>query len=356
MKYYINPNIKETHRVFPKQGRASFHRYDANENPEGLPEEFVLSVCKELTPEYLAMYPEPNSFLRKYASFIGVSFESVYGTNGSDHGIRVLLETFGEPGKDVVTVSPTFEIYWVCCNLLGLKHKPVQYNADFSLPIERILNAITDDCRIVVLLNPNSPIGNLYDQNEVQLVIDRAKSVGAIVILDEAYHYFYEKTFLRFAMENDNVVLIRTFSKLMSLAGCRIGIIVGDPEIIRYVKNSRLAYEMNSVGLLFAERLLDHPELINELIMQEKEGKAYFLEELKKAGYWYMDCHGNYVLVKPKLDAHNVAKRLEMTKKVLVHPYNNEMLKDLLRVTVGSKKAMELFMKAFLEIDSTYSI
>ena len=352
MKYYINPNIKETYRVFPKQGRALYHRYDANENPEGLPEEFVKSVLKELTPVQLAMYPEPDRFLSKYASFIGAKPENVYGTNGSDHGIRVLLEIFGEPGKEVVTVSPTFEIYWVCCNLLGLKHKPVQYNADFSLPIERLLEAITDDCRIVVLLNPNSPIGNLYNQNEVQRVIDRAKSVGALVILDEAYHYFYEKTFLHFALENDNVVLIRTFSKLMSLAGCRIGVVIGQPETIHYVKNSRLAYEMNSIGLLFAERILDHPELIDELIIQEKEGKAYFLSELKKAGYWHMDCHGNYVLVRPKHNAHEIAKRLETEKRTLVHPYSNEMLKDLLRVTVGSRKSMQFFMKVFLEIDN----
>ena len=194
MNYYINPDIANTSRVFPMQGRAEFHRYDANENPEGLPLEFVEAVKKEITPDYLAMYPEPERFIGKYAKYLGVEKENVYCTNGSDHGIRVLLETFGEPGKEVVTVSPTFEIYWVCCNLLGLKHKPVQYNADYTIRIESILDAMTSDTRIVVLLNPNSPIGNLYSEGEVQKVIDKAKQIGAVVILDEAYHYFYDKT------------------------------------------------------------------------------------------------------------------------------------------------------------------
>ena len=165
MKYFVNPNIKNTFRVFPKQGRIEFHRYDANENPEGLPKEFVDSVLSEITPEYLAMYPEPERFISKYAEFIGVGDKNVYATNGSDHGIRVLLETFGEPGKEVVTVSPTFEIYWVCCSLLGLKHKPVTYDSDFTIPIDKILDAITNDTRVVVLLNPNSPIGNLYNED-----------------------------------------------------------------------------------------------------------------------------------------------------------------------------------------------
>ena len=352
MSYFINKNIQNTPRVFPKQGRGKFHRYDANENPEGLPKEFVDSVLEELTPEYLAMYPEPERFIGKYADYIGVGKENVYCTNGSDHGIRVLLEIFGEPGKEVVTVSPTFEIYWVCCSLLGLKHKPVQYNADFTINVSSILHAITTDTRVVVLLNPNSPIGNLYTDEEVQMVVDKAKQSGAIVVLDEAYHYFYDKTFLHFAMENDNVILLRTFSKLMSIAGLRVGMVVGHKELIHWVKNSRLAYEMNSVGLLFAERILEHPGMIESLIEQEKDGKAYLIRELEKHGYWYMDCHGNYVLIKPKHDAHEVAKRLEMEKKTLVHPYGNEMLKDMLRVTIGSKKAMRFFVKVFLEVDN----
>lgn len=351
MKYFVNSNIKNTFRVFPKQGRIKFHRYDANENPEGLPKEFVASVLSEITPEYLAMYPEPERFIRKYAEFIGVRDKNVYATNGSDHGIRVLLETFGEPGKEVVTVSPTFEIYWVCCSLLGLKHKPVTYDSDFTIPIERIIDAITNDTRVVVLLNPNSPIGNLYNEDEVNKVIVKAKEVGAVVIIDEAYHYFYDKTFLPLATAYENVVLLRTFSKLMSIAGCRIGVMVGNEGLIHYVRNSRLAYELNTVGLLFAERILEHPDMIQDLIEQEKEGKEYFMSQLKINDYWYMDCHGNYVLVKPKHDAHEVAKRLEIEKKTLVHPYGNAMLKDMLRVTVGSVKAMEFFTKVFFEVD-----
>lgn len=351
MKYYVNPNILNTPRVFPMQGRSDYHRYDANENPEGLPKNFVNSVLKEITPEYLAMYPEPDRFIRKYAEYIGVKSENVYVTNGSDHGIRVLLETFGEPGKEVVTVSPTFEIYWVCCSLLGLKHKPVEYEKDYTVKISNILDAITDNTRIIVLLNPNSPIGNLYTDDEVQEVICKAKTVGAIVILDEAYHYFYDKTFLHFAKENDNVLLLRTFSKLMSIAGCRVGIVVAHKDLIHWVKNSRLAYEVNAVGLLFAEKILEQPELITQLIIQEKEGKSYFISELRKHGYWFMDCHGNYVLVKTKHDAHEVTRRLAVEKKTLVHSYGNAMMKDMLRVTVGSRKAMEFFTEVFFEVD-----
>ena len=158
--YYVNPEIRRTERVFPMQGRYGFHRYDMNENPEGLPSEFVDSVLKEVTPEFLATYPEPDRFLHKYADFIGAEYENLMATNGTDMAIRYLLETFGERGKEVVTVSPSFEMYRINCSILGLKHIAVEYENDLTIDIDKIVCAITQDTRIVVLLNPNNPIGN----------------------------------------------------------------------------------------------------------------------------------------------------------------------------------------------------
>ena len=166
MPNYVNPFIAKMTRVFPPQGRYGKLRYDMNENPEGLPRDFVDSVLKEITPEFLAIYPEPDCFLRKYAEFVGVKFENVMCTNGSDQAIRYLLETFGEVGKEVVTVAPSFEMYWVNCMLLGYKHVPVAYEPDLSLKIEKIVAAITEKTRIVVLLNPNNPVGNVYTDDE----------------------------------------------------------------------------------------------------------------------------------------------------------------------------------------------
>lgn len=153
--YYVNEAIYNTDRVFPDQKRYEFLRYDMNENPDGLPESFVTSVLQEITPEFLTVYPEPNRFLEKYAEFIGTGIENVLATNGSDMAIRYLMETFGEPGKGVVTVTPSFEMYRINCSILGLHHVPVSYEQDFSISSKKIVQAITKDTRIVVLLNPN---------------------------------------------------------------------------------------------------------------------------------------------------------------------------------------------------------
>lgn len=352
MRYYVNEDIRSTPRVFPMQGRYEYLRYDMNENPEGLPEAFVDSVRREITPEFLSVYPEPDRFLQKYADFVGVKKENVMATNGSDMAIRYLLETFGEKGKEVVTVSPSFEMYRVNCSLLGLKHVPVEYREDLSIDVAQILAAIGENTRIVVLLNPNNPVGNVYTEEELQKVIRRAREVGAVVIIDEAYHYFYDKTFLPYALREENVVVLRTFSKLMSLAACRLGVIISNPEIIGYVKNGQLSFDTNAVALLFAERILDNPQLVQELIRTEQEGKEYVLEVLQEKGYWCRDCRGNFIFVEPKHEAHWIADRLRQEKKVLVHTYGNPLLQNYLRVSVGSRKAMERFLNAFLEVDA----
>lgn len=349
--YYVNENIKNTKRIFPQQGRYAYKRYDMNENPEGLPKAFVDSVLKEITPEFLSVYPEPDRFLNKYASFVGISYDNVLTTNGSDTAIRYLLETFGETKKEVVTVSPSFEMYGVNCNILGLKHVPVSYEKDLTINIENILRAITSDTRVVVLLNPNNPIGNVYTREEAEQVIIKAQQVGAIVIIDEAYHYFYRHTFLDFIERYDNVVILRTFSKLFSLAACRLGVILGNPALISYVKNARLTFDVNSVALLFGERILERPELIEYLIKRQEEGKSYTLNRLKEYGYEYRDCKGNFIFIKPSHDARTIAEKLREEKKVLVHAYGNPLLKDYIRVSVGSIDAMKIFLNAFFEVD-----
>ena len=351
MTFHVNEDIAKTERVFPGEGRMGYLRYDMNENPEGLPREFVERVLREITPEFLATYPEPTRFLEKYAEFIGVDPSCVTATNGTDMAIRYLLETFGEKGKEVVTVTPSFEMYRVNCSILGYQHVAVPYREDLTVDIDAIVNAVTEETRIVVLLNPNNPVGNVYTEDELSRVIARAKEVGAVVIIDEAYHYFYLNTFLNHVKTDGNVIVLRTFSKLFSLAALRLGVIISNPEIIHFVKNGKLTFDVNSVALLFGERILEHPEIIEELIRTEQEGKDWILAELTARGYETRDCRGNFIFVRPKGEAKDVAKRLETEEKVLVHAYGNPLLKDILRVSVGSKDAMRRFLEAFLRVD-----
>ena len=349
---YINPYFQGTKRIFPEPGRYECTRFDMNENPVGLPIEFVEKVKKGITPEFLATYPETQAFTQKYARFIGLEPENIMTTNGSDMGIRYLLETFGKPGSKVVTVAPSFEMYRINCSLLGLQHTPIDYNDDLSFDHQNLLNAIDAETSVVSLLNPNNPIGNVFSAVEVEEVIQKAQTVGALVIIDEAYHYFHPITFLHFIRQYDNVVILRTFSKCFALAGCRLGVIIGPEHLIQAVTRARLTFDVNSIALLFGEALLDEPEILAQLIESEKRGKTHLIEKLESHGYCYMGGAGNYIFIKPKLNPSVLAEKLQAGSKILVKTFGHPLLRDYIRVTTGNKASMDLFLNAFFKEDN----
>lgn len=356
---YIKPWIKDIVRIGGQQGRYGFLRLDMNENPGGLPKELVEEVKKELTPEYLAMYPEESrmkellaDYLNRESAPVRLSEENLCLTNGSDMCIRYLYEVFAEPGSKVVTVAPSFEMYRIYAEVFGLNHCPVALGEHFQLPVEEILSAITEDTDLVVLLNPNNPLGRPYTEEEFDRIAEKASQVGALVIVDEAYHYFYRHTFLHQVEKWDHVVVIRTFSKLLSLAGCRMGFMVSNPDIIEYVRHVRPSFEVNSVALKFGERLMEHPEVIDRLQREADEGKAYLLQKLKEHDYETWAQEGNFIFVKPKSgDGKTLAARLEKEKRILVKAYGAPLLKPYLRISTGGKEYMEQFVQAFFEVD-----
>ncbi|MFA9376810.1 MAG: histidinol-phosphate transaminase [Lachnotalea sp.] len=348
--YYVNQNIKDVVRIFPPQERYDYLRLDMNENPEGLPQGFVDNVLKEFTPGFLATYPEPDVFIKKYASFVHVKPENICVTNGSDAAIRYVFEIFAAPGSSVVTVTPSFEMYWVNCNLLGLIHKPVEYSPDFTISIDAIVNAIDETTDIVALLNPNNPVGPNFTLEEVTRVIEKAKEVGAIVIFDEAYHYFCTSTFIDLINQYDNVLIFRTFSKIFSIAACRLGIVISNPTITQYVKKACPSFEVNALALKFAEKIIDTPAIFEGLLATSTEGRKFLLDSLERNNYKYYPQSGNFIFIKPKMDSNLLSAKLK-ERKILIKTYSNELLKDYIRINTGSPAVMKQFMDTLLELD-----
>lgn len=348
--YYVKETVKDLYRVGCKQGRLGCLRLDMNENPKGLPKDFVDEVKREITPEFLSTYPEPEKLASLTAEFLHVDYENICLTNGSDEAIRFIFEIFARQGSEVVSISPTFEMYKVYCEMFGLCHKPVPYSENFEIQITDILEAIGKDTDIVVALNPNNPIGTVFSEDDMEHIIQRAQQAGAVVIIDEAYHYFYNKTFLPLAMKYNNVILLRTFSKLFSLAACRLGFAVANPELIQYLKKVRPSFNVNAVALKFGEKILEHPELIDKLIAAEEEGKAVLKAGLKKQGYQVYAYEGNFLFFKPRLKPQVLAKKLE-EQKILVKTFGYELLKDFIRVTTGDKETMDYFLSILEKTD-----
>lgn len=348
---YINPYLKKIQRVKDHEDREGFLCLDMNENPVGLPEEFVSKVVAKIDAKFIASYPRKDNLQELIAKREGLEFDNVTITNGSDEAIKLIYETFSHEGANVIMVSPTFEMYRIYAEMFGLEVKRIPYTSNFEVSAQQIVEAIDDKTDIVALLNPNSPIGGVYTDLELEQIVRTAKEHDALVCIDEAYYPFGVETKVDLIKKFENVVVLRTFSKLFSMAGIRVGYAMANKEIIKYIDNAEGTYNVNVVGLVFAEELLKDSSMMEELLATEEEGKKCLLDVLKKYDYNYLGEYGNYVLIKTNNDPREVATRLR-EEKILIKTYGNELLKDWIRVTTANKDVMTRFAEVFIKIDA----
>lgn len=350
-KMYVNPYLKKIKRIKDHENREGFLCLDMNENPVGLPEDFVSQVMQKIDAKLIASYPRKDALQELIACQENVDFDNITITNGSDEAIKLIYEAFSHEGANVVMVSPTFEMYRIYAEMMGVDIKRVPYAEDFTVSVAQIIEAIDEDTDIVALLNPNSPIGGVYTDEELEQIILKANARGALVCIDEAYYPFGVETKVDLVKKYDNVVVLRTFSKLFSMAGVRVGYVMGSKDIIQYMDNAEGSYNVNVIGLLFAEELLKDASMMDKLLEIEEEGKAYLLDLLQTHHYECVGQYGNYVLIKTNKKPQEVAALLR-EEKILIKTYGSGLLKDWIRVTTANKEIMGNFCEAFLRFDA----
>jgi histidinol-phosphate aminotransferase len=350
--FYLNKNIEKLDRIFDQNKREGFLRLDLNENPTGLPEEFIADVLKDITPEFISQYPETLDFTETLAKYLHTDIGHLNLVNGSSEGIRNIIEAYTSVGGKILGVTPSYAMFEVYSKMYGRTFIPVEYTDDLKLPIERILDKMTKDIELLIIVNPNNPVGNAYTNEEMQRIVDKAKENEITILIDEAYFYFYDNTFINFALENEHIFVTRTFSKLFSLAGCRLGYVVGWPEGIKMIQKLCTPHNVNAFSMKFAKALIEEPNMIETLINKHKEGREYLIEFLNKNDYEFSALNGNFMFIKPKTDADVLVKRMKEEEKILIKTYNGiGKLGKCLRVTTGEKKAMIKFINAMLKLD-----
>jgi histidinol-phosphate aminotransferase len=350
--YYKNKNIENLYRIFDQNERKDYLRLDLNENPEGLPEDFVKKVLSDVTPEFVSQYPETLEFSQVLANYLGTDTDHICLVNGSAEGIRYIIQAFTSPKGRIVGVVPSYFMFQVYSEMYDRELIKVEYNDDLKMNINNILKELTKDTQLLILLNPNNPMGNVYSDEEFEKIMKVAREKEITVLVDEAYYYFYPKTFINYALNENHIFITRTFSKLFSLAGCRLGYVVGWPDGIKMVQKLCTPHNTNAFAMKFAEAILTTDGMIDYLINTFNNGRKYLIDNLDTLNYDHTGDYGNFIFIKPKTDADEVVKKMKNDKKILIKSYE-EIGKygKCLRVSIGSEKVMNQFINALKEID-----
>lgn len=350
--YYLNENIKELVRIFDQNERKDYLRLDLNENPGGLPQDFIDSVLSDISPQFIAQYPETLHFTEVLAKHLNTDISHVCLVNGSSEGIRYIIQAFTSVKGRIVGVVPSYFMFQIYSEMYGREFIKVPYNKDLSMDINNIIAELTEDTQLLVLLNPNNPMGNVYTEEEFEKIMDICRKKQITVLIDEAYHYFYPKTFIQYALNERHVLVTRTFSKLFSLAGCRLGYVVGHPEEIKMVQKFCTPHNTNAFAMKFAEAILETPGVLDSLISNFNEGRKYLIDTLDANGYRHKGEAGNFMFIEPKTEAQTIVDRMKAEKKILIKAYPDVgEFGNCLRVSIGEKKYMKTFVEALLDLD-----
>ena len=337
----------EVESVFP----AEYMRLNMNENFFVEPEVvngLVLEACREF--DY-RKYPEnfAGAAVRAVSQFLGVDESMVFVGNGLDQVMDTIFRTYVERGSRVLVVEPTFGLYSYFTNLYGGEFKSVLLNRDFSLNVEETLKASREKVSLIILCSPNNPTGNQFPKEDVEKVLE----ADALVILDEAYVHFADYSMMNEVENYDNLVVMRTFSKVFGLAGIRCGYMVSSPEVVEYMRRATHPFHMSQLAQIVIAKALniwDYFEEKAKLIVKERER---LLENMKKIeGIEVYPSKTNFILfriVKEGLTSKMLKERLK-ERKILVRDVSDRpLLSNCLRVSVGKPEQNEFFISALIE-------
>ncbi len=281
-------------------------------------------------------YPDPHQARLKslLSPLKGVARENIFIGNGSDEAIDLLFRIFCEPERsNAISIAPSYGMYEVAADINDVEMRKVLLNDDFSLPVERLLEAADADSRLLFICSPNNPTGNAFPREDIERIV---REFPGIVVVDEAYIDFSDKPgLLPILSEYPNLVVLQTLSKAWGMAGLRCGLAFASPEIIGYMNRVKYPYNINVATSAIVERLLEEP--VPEHVKVIKEERKRLAEALAKFPFIkkIYPSDANFLLVKVN-DANALYDYL-ISQKIIVRNRDKVALcKGCLRITVGT--------------------
>ncbi|OOZ19043.1 histidinol-phosphate transaminase [Solemya velum gill symbiont] len=329
-------------------------KLDAMENPYTWPETMRDEWAALIRETDVNRYPDPQAATLTQALREAMQIPGDAGVllgNGSDEIIQMLALALGGEQRVILSVEPSFVMYRMIAEFSGLRYVGVPLDADdFSLQPEVLLAEIAQhQPAVVYLAYPNNPTGNLFDIDVIEKVIAVAPG---LVVIDEAYSPFTYASFMQRVGDYDNLVVMRTVSK-MGLAGLRLGLLAGPAEWIEQIDKTRLPYNINRLTQVSASFALKHKQLFDEQTNRLRVERESLLAELASIpAVKVFPSEANFILIRlEQCDASETFDAIR-AQGVLIKNLSNShpLLANCLRVTVGTQEENAAFLTAFRRV------
>ena len=349
-------HIDDVYRVEVDKNKSNYKwRLDQSERLIDFPKEFWDDFLGNITQNDFITYPyvyQLKNKLVEHHNFNGT--DNIFLVPGSDLAIRTMFDVFVTPKSNVITTSPCFPMYEVYSKLYNTEFRQVPYEENLKWSIDKLMDMLNDDTSLVILANPNNPIGDWVSNMELRDFFSKTQKMGIPVLIDEAYQEFVEKdedSCLTTGFKFDNVVSCRTFSKAKGAAGIRVGYMVSNKNLINLISKFRIMHEVTGPAAKFACHILDNYDIVKSYVRQTNHEKWCLENDFKKSGYDVIGGYCNWIHINSKDDNKRLCSILDEYSDVTYKagakiPFDDRT--NWLRMTIGPTLHKQKFIKKIL--------
>ncbi len=328
-------------------------RLNVNENAYRVPEAVALDIVQEIAralPD-ANRYPdrEFDALRRAFADYLGHGLEpeQLWAGNGSNEVLQHVLQAFGGPGRSLLSFTPTYSMYPLLAQGVGMRWVPVPRGAGFTITPDAVRAAIAEhDPDVVFLCSPNNPTGTAIDLEVVEAAAEAARG---IVLVDEAYAEFAHdrsQTALSLLERHPRLLVSRTMSKAFAFAGIRVGYLAAHPAVIDALRLVRLPYHLSAITQAAAVAALRHSDEMLSRVDELRTQRDRIVEELTALGFQPYPSDANFVLVGGVADPQATFRAL-LDRGILVRDVG---LPHTLRITAGTRAETSAVLAALADL------
>jgi histidinol-phosphate aminotransferase len=320
----------------------------SNENPLGASPKAVEAIKNYASKAFL--YPEPDArpLREALANKYGLKLENVVVGNGGDGILDTLAKVFIDRGFETIIPIPTFSYYEVFTILNNGKPVFIKRDRDYNIAVDKLLSKVSRRTSLIFLCSPNNPTGTVIHRRDVERIL---KNASAIVIVDEAYADFGNTSVIDMVGKYNNLVVLRTFSKIYGLAGLRIGYALMHEEIAKAYLKASISFSVSNIAIKAAIAALEDEEHLRRSLELVREGREYLYKNLPFKVY---PSQANFVLIDVKPYTSKEVCEYLLKRGIIVRDCYSfrGASKSLVRITVGTEEQNKQLVEALLEFKS----
>jgi histidinol-phosphate aminotransferase len=364
MQELINPNVLEMVPYKPgKPVEELLREYNlkkvvklaSNENPLGVPTYVAEAIKNEIS--HLNYYPENDSYYLRHciADYNGIKADNVIVGAGSVELISIIVRTFLLPGQTVLTSEKTFLMYKIAAVEKGGKAAFIEapIRDDYTYDLDALYRLTDDKTKIIIIANPNNPTGTMLNKQEIMDFINKVPE-DKIIVLDNAYQEYVSSPdeypdAIAEAINRKNIIVLRTFSKIYSLSGMRVGYGVSHPGILSYLNRVKPPFNVTRLAQVAAMASLENDDFMHQSIKLNLKNKEKLYRQLQEIGMRVIPSEANFLLFFPGIDPTGLNQRL-LKEGVIIRPLQPFGVPEALRVTVGTEEDNDFFIEKLKKI------